>query len=128
MKLMSPASAISDPTLLGPSFAGASWNVWRAVLKSAYAEPLTEDELTLFHAVAGARDPPRKAVKELWVVAGRRSGKDSIASAVATTVALGDNRKRLRPGERASVICLAVDREQAKIVHRYIAGYFREIP
>src|SRR4051812_16514528 len=127
MRLMSPASAIGDPALLGPSFVGASWDTWRATLRAAYAEPLNPDELTLFHAVAGARDPPRTPVKELWVVAGRRSGKDSIASAIATTIALGDHRKHLRPGERASVLCLAVDREQAKIVHRYIAGYFKEI-
>jgi hypothetical protein len=62
------------------------------------------------------------------VIAGRRSGKDSVASAIATSVAMGDYRRHLRPGERAVVMCLAVDREQARIVHRYIAGYFREVP
>jgi hypothetical protein len=62
------------------------------------------------------------------VIAGRRSGKDSIASAIATTAAFTDYRQFLRPGERASVLCLAVDREQARIVHRYITGYFRDVP
>ena len=33
----------------------------------------------------------------------------------------------LRPGERATIACLAVDREQAGIVHGYIVGHFREI-
>jgi hypothetical protein len=37
-------------------------------------------------------------------------------------------RKQLRPGERASILCLAVDRAQARIVHRYVAGHFRSIP
>jgi hypothetical protein len=100
----------------------------RAILKATYAEPLTPDELAAFRAVAGDRNPPQRPVRELWVIAGRRSGKDSIASAIATTVALGDHRRHLRPGERAAVMCLAVDREQARIVHRYIAGYFREVP
>jgi hypothetical protein len=39
-----------------------------------------------------------------------------------------DYRQHLRPGERAVVMCLACDRAQARIVQRYIAGYFREIP
>jgi hypothetical protein len=64
----------------------------------------------------------------LWVVAGRRSGKDSIASAVAAAAAMKDYRAHLRPGERATVLCLACDRSQARIVTRYIAGYFRETP
>jgi hypothetical protein len=33
----------------------------------------------------------------------------------------------LRPGEAASVLCLACDRQQAKIVTRYIRAYFKQI-
>jgi hypothetical protein len=55
-------------------------------------------------------------------------GKDSIASAVACVTALRDWRRHLRPGERASVVCLACDRDQARIVHGYIRGYFETIP
>jgi hypothetical protein len=125
---MTPAVAISNPRLLGGYFAGPSWNTWRAILKAAYAEPLDATELELFAAVAGGRSAPARRVKELVVIAGRRSGKDSIASAVATAAACIDYRPRLRPGERASILCLAVDRGQARIVHRYVAGYFRENP
>ncbi|MBV9826126.1 MAG: terminase [Alphaproteobacteria bacterium] len=124
--LLTPARAVAEPALLGPYFAGPSWDRWRAILKAAYAETLDAAELALFRAVAGNRDPPTRPVRELWVVAGRRSGKDSIASAIATVAALGDHRPRLRPGERAAVMCLACDREQAKIVHRYIAGHFAQ--
>jgi hypothetical protein len=42
--------------------------------------------------------------------------------------ALQDYSARLRPGERATVMCLAVDRDQARIVHRYISGYFNTVP
>jgi len=124
---ISPALAITDPDLLGLAFAGDSWATWRAILKAAYAELLTAHEKELFQAVA-ERDPPRHRVRELWVIAGRRAGKDSIASAIATTAALTDYRQYLRPGERASVLCLAVDREQAKIVNRYVKGYFQSVP
>ncbi len=126
--MTTPAAAIADPALLGTAFSGGSWATWRAVLKAAYAEPMSEAELVLFHAVAGDREPPRRPVRELIVIAGRRSGKDSIASAIATTAAIGNYALHLRPGERSTVACLAVDRQQAKIVHRYIAGYFREVP
>lgn len=126
--MISPAAAIDDPRLLASAFPGASWDTWRAILKAAYAEPLTETELALFRSVAGDRNPPRKQVRELVVIAGRRSGKDSIASAIATVAAIGDYTPFLRPGERASILCLAVDREQSKIVNRYIAGYFDTVP
>ncbi len=117
--------AIDDPELLGPYFAGASWATWRAVLRAAEGLPLDADDLALFRAVAD-REPPARRVHELWVIAGRRAGKDSVASAIATVAALGDYREMLRPGERATVMCLAVDREQARIVYRYILAYFRE--
>lgn len=126
--MITPAAAIADPTLLGAAFAGSSWDTWRAVLKAAYAEPLDAAELALFRAVAGDRNPPARRVRELVVIAGRRSGKDSIASAIAATAAVADYGAYLRPGERASVLCLAVDREQARIVNRYIAGYFETVP
>jgi hypothetical protein len=122
------AEFIADPNLLGEYFAGASWATWHAILKAACAEPLTDDELAAFRTVAGGRNPPRRRVRELVVIAGRRSGKDSIASAIATAAAVSDYSKQLRPGERASVLCLAVDRQQARIVNRYIRGYFNEVP
>ena len=123
---LTPAAAIDDPLLLAPGFIGPSWDRWRAVLKAAYAEPMTEDEIALFREVAD-RDPPTRRVRELWVIAGRRSGKDSIASAVATVAGMVDYRPYLRPGERASIMCLASDRNQAKIVHRYIAANFSTV-
>jgi hypothetical protein len=126
--MITPAAAISDSNLLGLYFAGDSWDAWRAVLKAAYAEPLTPAELALFRGLTGDRDPPKYRVRELIVIAGRRSGKDSIASAIATAAAVADYRQYLRPGERATVACLAVDRQQARIIQRYVAGYFREVP
>ena len=122
---LTPAAAIRDVALLGRGFGGASWDRWRAVLKAAYGERLGKNELERFRAVA-ARDPPVRPVKELWVIAGRRAGKDSIAAAIAATASLGDYRRYLRPGERASVLCLAVDRDQARIVHRYIKALFAD--
>jgi hypothetical protein len=125
---ISVTDAMASPLLFGPFFRGPSWDMWRAVLKAAAAEPMSESEKAAFGAVA-AREPPARPVKELICVAGRGAGKDSIASLIATCAAINfDPRGKLRPGEKATVMCLACDRHQAAILFRYIAGYFEAIP
>src|SRR5712675_2863079 len=107
---MNIVDAMDDPHLFKPWFPGDTWNGWRAVLKGAFGIPMTDDERAVFHTLA-ERDPPTKKVKELWIIAGRRAGKDSIASEIAAYVAaMFEDTGQLRPGERALVLCLAVDR------------------
>jgi hypothetical protein len=119
--------ALADQALFQPWFVGPSWDMWRAVLKAAYAKPLSPDELELFRQVA-ERGPPEQPVHELWIAAGRRAGKDSIASAIVAASALVDHSAILRPGERGVALCLAVDREQARIVFSYVKAFFECIP
>jgi hypothetical protein len=125
--LITPFRAISDHNLLGRGFTGPTWNRHKAMLKAAYGEPLTHIEYSLFRPVAERR-PPSKPVKELWYIAGRRAGKDSIASAIATTMAMGDYSQFLRPGEMATIACLANGKLQAKIVLNYIKAAFLQNP
>ena len=121
--------AMASPHLFEPFFSGPSWATWRAVVKATFAESLTPAERLLFAGVAGDRQPPVKAVRELVCAVGRGGGKDSVASFLASYVAIHFNPKgRLRPGERAVVMCLATDRHQAGIVLGYIKGYFEEVP
>ena len=62
-------------------------------------------------------------------VVGRGGGKDATASLIATHAAASfDPRGKLRPGEKAVVMCLACDRAQAAIVFNYIRAYFEEVP
>ena len=127
--MMDFVAAMNSPKLFGPWFRGPSWDTWRAVMKAAYALPMAAYELEAFKAVAGDRALPTKRVRELWASPGRRAGKDSIASAIVTHAAITfEPEGRLRPGERALCLCLAVDREQAKIVLGYVRAYFQEIP
>lgn len=121
---------LDDPNLFGAWFSGPSWATWKAVLKAAFAIPMQPHELTLFRAVA-ERDPPRQRVRELWCIVGRRGGKDSIASAVACYFSAFIDWRRLgvlRPGELASVLCLATDKAQAQIIKRYTQSYFDKVP
>jgi hypothetical protein len=120
--------AMTDEALFAPWFRGETWFAWRAILKAAFALPMTDEEITFFRSVA-ERDPPAERVQELWIVAGRRGGKDSIASVIAAwAAALFQDSGQLRPGERALVMCLATDRDQARIVLNYTRAFFTGIP
>jgi hypothetical protein len=121
--------ALNDPKLFEPSFRGASWNGWKVVLRAAYGLPLDAGELAFFKSIAGDREPPTAPVRELWVVAGRGAGKDSIASVIAAySAAMFTGQDRLRGGERGLVMCLACDRDQSRIVLNYTRSYFHDIP
>jgi hypothetical protein len=125
---MNVIETLTDPKLFQPWFLGPSWNAWQTVLKGAFALPMSTKERRLFRSLAD-RNPPKKQVRELWIIAGRRAGKDSIASLVAAhTAAFFDPTGLLRPGERAVCLCLACDRDQARIVLGFIRSYFDGIP
>jgi hypothetical protein len=116
-------TAMSDQRLFGPMFAGKSWDNWRAILRAALGLPMSSSELAFFRTVAN-REPPGKRVRELDIVAGRRSGKDSIASAVAAYgAATFKPDGKVRPGERPIVMLLGADRSQARSLLSYIKGF-----
>ncbi|MBR0797357.1 hypothetical protein JQ615_18375 [Bradyrhizobium jicamae] len=125
---MNIIEAIDDPALFAPWFPGNTWNPWRTVLKGAFGLPMSSDEAAFFRSVAD-RDPPTEQASELWIIAGRRAGKDSIASVIAAhAAALFQDNGRLRPGERPLVACLASDRDQARIVLNYCRAFFTDVP
>jgi hypothetical protein len=119
---------IGEPSLLRSSFDGPSWDRWKAILRAAFALPTSRRDLELFQEVAGDRAPPSRRVKELVCAVGRGGGKDSIAAALAVYIAVTADFSRLRPGERGTVMCLAVDRAQAKIAFNYIRALIEECP
>jgi hypothetical protein len=123
------SDVMNSPKLLGQHFRGTSWDTWRAVLKATFAEPMSDAEIAAFREVAGGRDPPKHRVSEAVYAVGRGGGKDSVASLIVTCIAVNFNPKgKLRPGEVATVLCIAVDRDQAAIVLNYTKAYFEEVP
>src|SRR5262245_38725469 len=80
--------ALLDNNLLGAALSPAdSWSTWLTTLRAAFALPLDRKDKTTFAKIAGDRAAPRQPCRELWVIAGRRSGKSRMAAAVATYVA-----------------------------------------
>ena len=104
------SAALADANLLGAALGDiASWQVWLAILKAAFAEPMSDDERARFALVAGDRAPPVtacsrnlggtnwKAFRE--ISHGRCRG--------VHIAALTDHSKRLAPGEIGTVAVIA---------------------
>ena len=115
--------AMTDLALFGPTFGGASFAAWRALLSGFYGLPLTAAELDTFKMLTGRQSAPLGPFDELWLAIGRRGGKSHAAAFLALFQAVfQDHRARLSPGEVATVLVLAADRPQARSAMRYVAG------
>lgn len=120
--------ALSDRNLLGAALDDLeTWSTWRVILKAAFGEALTSEELVLFKAVSGGREAPAGRVAELWVIAGRRGGKTRTAGAVGSYLA-AFNTHKLAAGETGTVLLLAASKAQAKATLDYASGFFSASP
>ena len=121
---MNILEALDDPNLLGASIRDAeSWKPWKGLLAAAFGLPLDPYQAELFRQCTGRRVPSSAPAAYLWLVIGRRGGKSFAMALIAVYLAaFRDWRKYLSPGERAIVLLVAADREQAKILHRYCQG------
>ena len=116
--------AIDDPSLLGQAIKDpATFRAWRALLKALFGLPMTEEELEVYQACTGLSVAPKAAFAILWLICGRRGGKSFVMALIAVFMAVfKDWRRYLSPGERAVVLVVAADREQAKVIRRYVSG------
>jgi hypothetical protein len=121
--------AMSDPALFGRWFAGRVWHAWRAFLAALFGLPMNDEALALFRSCTNRTVAPRTRAREGWVLAGRRGGKSRVAALVAVFLAsFRDYTSILAPGERATVMVIAADRKQARVVFRYIEGLLDGVP
>jgi hypothetical protein len=117
-----------DPNLFGGTFAGSTFEAWRAVAKILDGLPLTEPELALYRLLTGRTDVPQAAFTEAYLVKPRRAGGTLFAAAVGLHAALGDYRDRLGPGEVGVVALIASDRKQARQLMGYVKGLIEAAP
>jgi hypothetical protein len=113
-----------DPALCGDAFADASWDTWRVIarLYDGDAQLLTHEQQQLARKLIGREALPSEPPRELFIGAGRRSGKTRFDSLLAVHAAAQDYRPRLAAGEWATVSVHAVDRRQARVVFGYCRG------
>jgi Terminase large subunit, T4likevirus-type, N-terminal len=118
--------ALRDKALLGAALgAFATWAAWLAILAAAFGCALTPEQVEAFADVAGGRQLPTHVVRELWIIAGRRSGKSRMAAAVLVFLALF-RRHKLAAGEQGFVLCLSASRPQADLIFRYALAFIQE--
>jgi len=120
----------TDPELFGPWFKNPEeWQSWFAFLQSVFGQPLTSEQQKIYETCTGRKVQLNKPVRDAWLIVGRRGGKSMITSLIATYLAcLNDWTPYLVPGERATVMVIASNRAQARVVFRYISAFFAEIP
>jgi len=128
--VLSILDAMADPALFAPWFAPeSSWQAWRAFLAAPFGLPLSEAGAALYRAHTGRQTLPDAPAREAWLVVGRRGGKSRVAALIAVYLAcFRDHRTLLAPGERGTMMVIAADRRQARVVFRYIAGLLDGVP
>src|SRR5262249_55842647 len=73
------------------------------------------------------RPPPEHQVSELFVAAGRRSGKSRMSAALSIYLALFRHH-RLAAGERGHVLIIAPTQQQARIAKECCEAFLQESP
>jgi hypothetical protein len=120
-----------DPNLFARFFADdiESWLAWRAFIAAAFGLPMTPEQLSIFRACTGRTQPPSQQMKTLVLVIGRRGGKSRVLALIAVWLAcFVDHSQHLDAGELGIVQVLAADRDQAKVLLRYIKAFLHEVP
>jgi hypothetical protein len=101
----------------------------RTLLIAAFGEALQAEEMEIFTSVTGRTVAPAEPCSELWIIAGRRSGKTRIiANICAYLSACSDYRHVLGPGERGILPVLAASTLQAKTCLDFVRGIFIQVP
>jgi hypothetical protein len=121
--------ACSDPKVFGQHLRSPTWGVWYVFLAALFALPMTPEQLATYTKHTGRATPPTTPMHEAWLVCGRRAGKSFVLALIATYLAcFKDWRPFLGPGETATVMLVAADRKQARVIKRYIAGLLKAVP
>jgi hypothetical protein len=121
--------AMDDGNLFAAWFRRGDWTAWRAFIAALFGLPLSAEQLDIYKQCTGRQAPPTETAKEAWLVIGRRGGKSFILALVAVYLAcFKEWRQYLAPGERGTVMVVAADRAQARVILRYVSGLLSGVP
>ncbi len=120
----------TEPDLLGGAFRDRStWVAWFAFLRAMFGLPLSADELAIYQECTGRSEAPDGPAKEGWLVCGRRAGKSRCLAFLAvylTCFCAWDDCLAL--GERGTLLIVATDRRQARVIFRYALALLNAVP
>lgn len=102
---------------------GVSRALWAVLWRAVDGLLLTAEQLAAFRLHTGRQHAPTSPCRELWLPAGRRSGKSENAMLRASWRAISRNWTAvLSPGEVGTLPVIASDRDQARNSLRYLKG------
>ena len=121
--------ALEDPHLFGPWFSDrATWSAWTAFLAALFGLQMTQEQRDLYKQCTGRSEAPTAPAREGWLVCGRRAGKSFILAITAVYLAVcRDYSQFLAPGERGTILIVAADRKQARVIFRYISAMLKDV-
>ena len=127
---MNIIEAISDPAIFGSAFREPeTWAAWRAFLAALFGLDMDDEQLAIYRECTGREAAPTERAGEGWLVCGRRAGKSFMLALVAVFLAgFFDWRPYLNIGERGTIMIIAADRKQARVIMRYVRGLLRYVP
>jgi Terminase large subunit, T4likevirus-type, N-terminal len=121
--------AIRDRKIFAEHFEGDSWVPWIAFLCALFALPMTKEQTAIYRKHTGRKAPPTEPLSEAWLVCGRRAGKSFVLALVAVFLAcFKDWRPFLGPGEHGTIMIIARDRRQARVIKRFVQGLLDASP
>jgi hypothetical protein len=122
--------AINDKHLFAPWFKDrATWAAWLVFLAALFALPMSDEQLETYRRCTGRTTVPSSPAREGWLICGRRAGKSFILALIAVYLScFRDYRQYLQPGERGTIVVIAVDRRQARVIMRYIKALLAGVP
>jgi hypothetical protein len=126
---MNIIDATRDPKVFARHFRGDGWGAWLTFLRALFALPITDEQLEIYKQHTGRSSPPTAPSREAWLVIGRRGGKSFVLAVIAIFLAcFKDWRAFLGPGEVGTVMIIAADRRQARVIMRYCLGLLEAVP
>lgn len=121
--------AIDHPSLFAPWFRDKStWTSWLVFLAVMFGLPLRTNQLALYRQCTDRNEAPNQPHHEGWLICGRRAGKSFVLALIAVFLAcFRDYRQYLLPGERGTILIIAADRRQARVIFRYVRGLLTNV-
>lgn len=97
------------------------WTAWQAFLAALFALPMNRKQRRIYESCTRRTVTPSEPFNESFLVVGRRGGKSQIMALCAVFLAcFRDYSQHLAPGEVATIPLIAVDKKQARTLHRYV--------
>jgi phage terminase large subunit-like protein len=122
--------AVADPNLFARWFRDRdTWRAWFVFVRALFGLAMSDSDRALFAQCTGRAEPAAGGHREAWLICGRRAGKSFVLALIAVFLAcFVEWSPNLSPGERGTIMVVAADRKQARVIYRYARAMLTRLP